>query len=477
MATLSRERTEGSPQPVVALLSFTLFVGWLLAFAYQGQALDALYAARGASSAGVVLPATVLHALGLSAAGFFVRTTAMARRTMTAVGVICTGISLVLFTSPGAAWSAGILVAALLAGLWNSSWGYFYRDATNSASRVRFVARAIIGSTALMIVYNSIASFVSPVLSLGLAVVGLALSVVAVRRFGVSPEPAACGEHGPFLFSSWPLYLFILVLSVASGLMFASVNPAYAQHADLATWYWSVPYVVAVGVAAAAPVRFSRGYAPYAALAMLGAGFLAFTVQDGSVSSYLLVNTLLLGALGVFDLLWWGVLGDLFARHSNPARVLGLGLALNVLGVYLGALVTPIIESPSNSMSPGAAGVLVVLVAMAILPLLFYGASVNPAQRKPDSEAEVSVEPGQQPSNVDSVQHDFPLSLQLAENAKLTAREAEVLSLILRGYTYQLIAKELFISENTVKSHVRAGYTKLGIHTKTELIDRVERAK
>ena len=53
----------------------------------------------------------------------------------------------------------------------------------------------------------------------------------------------------------------------------------------------------------------------------------------------------------------------------------------------------------------------------------------------------------------------------------LTDREREVLELLLRGYTYKLVAKDLFISESTVKTHVQSVYAKLGVHSKTELIE------
>lgn len=44
----------------------------------------------------------------------------------------------------------------------------------------------------------------------------------------------------------------------------------------------------------------------------------------------------------------------------------------------------------------------------------------------------------------------------------LSPREAEVLRLIVRGYSNRDIARELFISESTVKSHTSAIYRKLG---------------
>lgn len=59
----------------------------------------------------------------------------------------------------------------------------------------------------------------------------------------------------------------------------------------------------------------------------------------------------------------------------------------------------------------------------------------------------------------------------------LTARENDVLELLARGRTSPVIQKRLVVSQNTVKSHVRHIYAKMGVHSQQELIDVVERTK
>ncbi|WP_433335051.1 response regulator transcription factor [Spirillospora sp. CA-294931] len=52
----------------------------------------------------------------------------------------------------------------------------------------------------------------------------------------------------------------------------------------------------------------------------------------------------------------------------------------------------------------------------------------------------------------------------------LSAREAEVMDLIARGHSNGEIARELFLSEKTVKNHVNRIYSKLGVTSRPTAI-------
>lgn len=62
----------------------------------------------------------------------------------------------------------------------------------------------------------------------------------------------------------------------------------------------------------------------------------------------------------------------------------------------------------------------------------------------------------------------------LVDEYGLSNREKEVVELLTLGNTVSAIADKLFISENTVRGHTKRIYTKLGIHSRQELLDKVD---
>ena len=65
----------------------------------------------------------------------------------------------------------------------------------------------------------------------------------------------------------------------------------------------------------------------------------------------------------------------------------------------------------------------------------------------------------------------FKTNLQPATiNYNLSAQEKKVLQLLVAGKSYKMIAAELFVAQETVKSHVSNIYAKLHVHSGTEAV-------
>jgi DNA-binding NarL/FixJ family response regulator len=56
------------------------------------------------------------------------------------------------------------------------------------------------------------------------------------------------------------------------------------------------------------------------------------------------------------------------------------------------------------------------------------------------------------------------------ENYNLSDREKEVLQYLVKGYSYKMIAAEMFIAIDTVRSHIKKIYEKLHVNSKSEAV-------
>lgn len=59
----------------------------------------------------------------------------------------------------------------------------------------------------------------------------------------------------------------------------------------------------------------------------------------------------------------------------------------------------------------------------------------------------------------------------------LTMREQQVLSLLAEGLSQKEIARQLYLSPNTISTHIQNLYGKMGVHTGAHAIAKAFRAK
>lgn len=70
--------------------------------------------------------------------------------------------------------------------------------------------------------------------------------------------------------------------------------------------------------------------------------------------------------------------------------------------------------------------------------------------------------------------HTFrPVTQLNVEKEKLTKREREMLDLLAKGYRYKEIADQLFISFETVRTHIHNIYEKLHVQSRTEALNKI----
>lgn len=63
---------------------------------------------------------------------------------------------------------------------------------------------------------------------------------------------------------------------------------------------------------------------------------------------------------------------------------------------------------------------------------------------------------------------------ELTDKFDLTGRELDILKLVTKGYTYQSVADQLFISHETVKKHMSNVFKKLQVQNKIEALNKAK---
>lgn len=450
----------------ISLGVFSLFFSWLLAFPFEGQVLYALSSRLEIDPRPMVVSAVAAHFAGLCLSGLVIRTMQAARKLMISSIIIAWLATALFFLPPSILWTPALVISSFLAGCCVAAWGFFFQAFTPSNERIKTAADGLIYSNILMIVLNISAIHLSPYSGLGLCMLfltGALLFAYRLPQSAISASPALPAKSECTVSIVKPLaflYLFIAILTFNSGLMYQVLNPAFKHLEWLVSWYWAIPYIAAIYIMRNLSRRTNRSYILYASITMIGFAFLGFMVFDRSALSYLLVNTLMLGACGIYDLFWWSILGEMLDLYYNPAMLFGIGLSANVLGVLAGGIVGSTLAIPEGGSQQSMILALAVLcLVFAILPPLSkYLTELLKTHVYLTTFAEMSPE-----IQRETVQTFVAIG-------PLTARESQIASLIIQGSTYKQVAGTLHVSENTVKTHVKNIYAKYNVQNRNQLL-------
>lgn len=101
-------------------------------------------------------------------------------------------------------------------------------------------------------------------------------------------------------------------------------------------------------------------------------------------------------------------------------------------------------------------------VGFIIITVIFISKSITKARIEYQQLTELTINGEQSVSFLENSSH-----------YNLTSREMEIIQLLQQGHKYQTIAEKLFISESTVKTHLRNVFGKTGVCNRVELIHKL----
>ena len=445
----------------LSIAAFSFSFAYLLSFLFEGQVLYSLLDLIGTDADRYILAAIIAHFAGLFTCGLFVKSQAAAKSMMLGGMGLCFAATVPFFFPLPTLWMGGLIVSGYFSGCAVAAWGFFLRAFTPKNERIKSCADVLIYSNLLMIAVNVVAMNRSPFIGLGLSVLCLVIGMVFIWMLPLEQEEQIKNKtHGGIKNPLILLCLFVFIITINSGLMYQVINPAFEHLTGLVSWYWAVPYIVALAIMRNLPMKAKRSRILYIGMAMIIGAFISFMLLGRNTSDYLIVDTLMLGACGIFDLFWWSILGEMLDYSDNPSQTFGIGLSANVFGVLCGGVLGMAVTSMGL---PGAEvaviALTVVCVTLVMLPPLNHQL-VLLLKSHAYLAAYDNMSQSQQTDIVRQVKTLDPL----------TVREQEVLQLILSGKSNREIAGALFISENTVKTHARSIFSKYDVSSRAELI-------
>jgi len=452
---------------VLSVAAFSFLFAYLLSFLFEGQVLYKIIDVFDAQTEPYILSAIIAHLAGLFSCGYFIKSRRVSKLAMTGSMAVCLICTVPFFFAPSALWLFGLIIAGFTGGIAVAAWGYFLKTLTPKNERIKTCADVLIFSNMIMIAINVVAMNVSHIIGLMLSIICLIIGGALTWMLPANPTQVPLQKIRSKSFDDIKkpmvvLFLFVTVITINSGLMYQVINPAFDHLTGLVSWYWAVPYILTLAFVRNLPfkIKVHRSLFLYVGMGMIIAAFISFMLLGRGTTDYLVVDTLMLGACGIFDLFWWSIIGETLDYTSNPVKVFGIGLSANVLGVLLGDVLGVSITSIELSGAEVAVIALsVVCITLVILPplnqqlviLLKNNAYLNAYDR------------------MDKKQQDEVIFLtKLIE--PLTERERGVLQFVLAGKSNKEISAELFITENTVKTHVRNIFYKYDVSSRAELI-------
>gem|GEM_PF-1098768 len=193
---------------------------------------------------------------------------------------------------------------------------------------------------------------------------------------------------------------------------------------------------------------------------------------------FLQLNSVSVSALGSFAahsfaILFWCMLAYIvFQMKCDPIKVFGYGCALYYFGSIIGNLIgIGMVDFRYGETAYYAACAIVAFACIIGATVVFPEGRIKAMLEPIDEEL---LEPSIREKKI-RAGHWINAAREIADEFALTNRETEVLLLLARGKTAEQISERLTVSFYTTRAHIRNIYAKLGVHSRPELNDLIER--
>ena len=278
------------------------------------------------------------------------------------------------------------------------------------------------------------------------------------------------GSKISFLF----LIMYFVILSVSKGILvqglsnYASYNPVYFSIGMI------VSYALALLLIIRHPNTPHLHNIVYLANSIMIIVIIINLSFETSPWMVLIIYSMLYFSFSINEVFCFDALFEFGELFGEGSIVFGIAFASSSLG-QLGGVLFYDFNVQARFISADFLVVILFALLTIILPNFLIGLSkissllASRVSSIRNTQGENQLSPTDTSMQADNtVDYDTELKY-LKKIEVLSDREKEVLELVLKGLPSKLICAELFISNNTLKSHIKSIYTKLNVHSRSEL--------
>ncbi|MEW6624755.1 MAG: LuxR C-terminal-related transcriptional regulator [Bacillota bacterium] len=449
------------------VLSIGLYFGWLLSVPFNGPI---MYACITSFEADISIPTIYIfsHALGLLVLGIMVKRAEHWRSLLLYGGGFSLALSLLVFFMPLIFWPFIYALIGFSSAMFVLGWSYPFTFGIDMKSRLKHMALTIIISNViyvflsifLTILQLQLVYFIALLFLAGSFKVSMFLTRIDFQDIQKNNSKNNKREEiqvfpGVLIFITC---LLIFGLYINGGFMYQVMYPSLIKYEDIAVFYRPLPYIAVLAVMWRYGNVLQKQLPVYMGVSFMGLAFISFSLLHNTLRGFFLIETLIQSSFAFLDLFFFTILGDISVINRSPIKTFGFGIAAMVGAILTGGLLGEqlMIIGERYHLFTAMFALSAIFLTFLIIPWMFnkidafYNSSKNEEANYPKTNMEL----------FESV---------FGAHA-LTAREMEIVELLLQGFTNKQIAAQLYVSENTLKTHIKNIYYKLQVSTRRELM-------
>jgi DNA-binding CsgD family transcriptional regulator len=462
------------------ILTLALYFGWLLSFPFYGPVLYA--SAPVLEYRGFSLPFifTFFHTITYLLAGLLLKEIKSWKKLMFFSLIVTIGTVTSLPFMPGSVWPWFMALFGVSSSIYVIGWSYPFATFITIGSRLKIMASVIIAANIIFLAFKILTAYIPPTPLLLLSSLPPWLALLPMLSF-----PADCERKSPILITAniktafpSPLLLifclFIAGLYICGGFMYNIMLPFLWDKVPLLMFYRFLPYIAALIIMWRFGEWLHRYFLIFMGVSFLGLAFISLAIGNQNTIALFLTTTLIESAFALLDLFIWTTLGDLASIYGSSYKIFGFALAAKLFSILTGELIgEELVEMGKNyRLFTALLAAAAVFLTYTVIPWLNQRIQKDLYQRlgnENNNEDDIAKNSAAV-KNADFEPNPLERAINLLDkNQKLTPKETEIVALLLKGMANKDIAAQLYISVNTLKTHLRNIYAKYGVTQKKEL--------